>query len=114
MQYEMESPKSGTVLPASFAELEPFAHWALATERERLMARESSTMEELQMFYDAMMPRLVAIVEYLNDFPSTVCPKTHAGSSIWRSRWSKSASRRNCTGSPRQLADSIAPASKSA
>jgi hypothetical protein len=75
MEYEMESPKSGTVLPASFAELEPFAHWALATERERLMAREASTMEELQMFYDAMMPRLVAIVEYLNDFPLDGMPE---------------------------------------
>ena len=67
MPYEAESPQSGA-LPAPFAELEPFAHWALVTERERLTARESCTMEELQAFYDAMMPRLGAIVEYLNSF----------------------------------------------
>lgn len=33
------------------------------------MARESSTREELQVFYDAMMPRMATIVEYLNRFP---------------------------------------------
>jgi len=57
------------MLPAPFVGLEPFAHWALATEWERFMARESSSREELQMFYDAMMPRMAAIVEYLNRFP---------------------------------------------
>jgi hypothetical protein len=75
MQREMESPKSGAVLPASFVELEPFAHWALTTERERLMARESSTREELQMFYGAMMPRMAAIIEYLNRFPLDHIPE---------------------------------------
>jgi len=69
MQHEMESPKSRAVLPAPFVGLEPFAHWALTTESERLIARESSMREELQMFYDAMMPRMAAIVEYLDRFP---------------------------------------------
>ena len=32
------------------------------------MARESSSREDLQMFYDAMMPRMASIVEYLNRF----------------------------------------------
>jgi hypothetical protein len=75
MGYEVESAKSAPALPPPFAELEPFTHWALATERERLMARESSTIEELQMFYDAMMPRLIAIVEYLNRFPLDHMPE---------------------------------------
>ena len=75
MGHELESAKSATALPSPFAELEPFTHWALATERERLMARESSTIEELQMFYDAMMPRLVVIVEYLNRFPLDRMPE---------------------------------------
>jgi hypothetical protein len=75
MQHEMESPKSRAVLPAPFVGLEPFAHWALTTESERLMARESSTREELQMFYDAMMPRMAAIVEYLNRFPLDHMPE---------------------------------------
>jgi hypothetical protein len=65
----MENPESSAVLPAPFVGLEPFAHWALATEWERFMARESSSREDLQMFYDAMMPRMASIVEYLNRFP---------------------------------------------
>src|SRR5271154_5834676 len=69
MQHEMESPKSDDVLPAPFVELEPFAHWALPTEWERMTARESATREESQVFYDAMMPQMLAIVEYLNGFP---------------------------------------------
>jgi hypothetical protein len=65
----MENAKLAAVLPASFVELEPFAHWALDTEWERMTARESSSWEELQTFYGAMMPRMAAIVEYLNRFP---------------------------------------------
>jgi hypothetical protein len=65
----MENPGSSAVLPAPFVGLEPFAQWALATEWERFMARESSSREDLQMFYDAMMPRMTAIIEYLNRFP---------------------------------------------
>ncbi|HTY56020.1 MAG TPA: hypothetical protein VMB26_12505 [Candidatus Binataceae bacterium] len=68
----MESEKS--VLPVSFFELEPLAHWALATEQERMTARESSTWEELQTFYGAMMPRMTAIIEYLNRFPLNDMP----------------------------------------
>jgi len=44
--------------PADFAELEPFADWSLATESERYAKRLSSTMDELQAFYDAAFPRL--------------------------------------------------------
>jgi hypothetical protein len=65
----MENPESSSVLPAPFVGLEPFVQWSLATEWERFMARESSSREELQMFYDAMMPRMAAIVEYLNRYP---------------------------------------------
>jgi hypothetical protein len=61
--------KSGGALPESFEDLEPFAHWGLRTEVERMAARETSTIEELQVFYDAMMRRLPAIAEYLNQFP---------------------------------------------
>jgi len=39
------------------------------------MARESSSREELQMFYDAMMPRMAAIVEFLNRFPLDRMPE---------------------------------------
>jgi len=61
--------KTGGALPESFKDLEPFAHWARATEPERMAARETGTIEELQVFYDAMLRRIPAIVEYLNQFP---------------------------------------------
>ncbi len=53
------------VLPAAFAELEPFADWAIATERARYDKRLASTMDELQAFYDAAFPHLEASTEYL-------------------------------------------------
>jgi hypothetical protein len=55
-------------LPPEFADLEPFADWALATERERYAKRLSSTMDELQAFYDAALPRLDDAATYLEQF----------------------------------------------
>jgi hypothetical protein len=53
------------VLPPDFADLEPFADWAVPTERARYEKRLSCTMDELQAFYDAVFPRLEAGTEYL-------------------------------------------------
>jgi hypothetical protein len=55
-------------LPDAFSDLEPFAVWSLATERERYAKRLSSTMDELQSFYDAAFPRLRDATEYLDQF----------------------------------------------
>ncbi|HWW53703.1 MAG TPA: hypothetical protein VNY84_08035 [Acidimicrobiales bacterium] len=52
-------------LPAAFADLEPYADWALPSERNRYAKRLSSTMDELQAFYDAAFPRLETGVGYL-------------------------------------------------
>ena len=52
-------------LPEQFADLEPFADWALPSERERYAKRIASTMDELQAFYDAAFPRLQENVDYL-------------------------------------------------
>jgi len=57
-----------------FGDLEPFIRWDLATEPERMAARESSTLEEMRTFYDATILRLPAIVQYLNGFPSDRMP----------------------------------------
>lgn len=59
---------AGTFPPA-FADLEPFAEWAIPTERARYAKRISSTMEELQAFYDAAFPRLEAAAAYLEKVP---------------------------------------------
>ena len=57
-----------TFLPDPFADLEPFAAWCLATERERYAKRLASTMPEMQAFYDAITPRAEAALEYCDQF----------------------------------------------
>ena len=58
------------MLPAEFADLEPFAHsWCLATEGERWQQRHRSTMPELEAFYNAAFPRLEAAIEHCDAFP---------------------------------------------
>ena len=56
-------------LPAPFADLEPFAAWALATEGQRARKRRDSTIAEIRAFYDAILPRMDAIIDYLNQLP---------------------------------------------
>ena len=54
-----------TSLPADFAELEPYADWALPSEADRYAKRLASSMEQLQAFYDAAFPHLESGTEYL-------------------------------------------------
>jgi len=63
------------VLPADFADLEPFAGWAIATEKARYAKRLSSTMDELQAFYDAALPRTDAVTSYLEQFDMNELPE---------------------------------------
>ncbi len=58
-----------SVLPSEFADLEPFAGWALQGERARYAKRIESTMDELQAFYDAAMARLEDACAYLEQYP---------------------------------------------
>jgi hypothetical protein len=60
--------------PDEFADLEPFAEWALERERERYARRLSSTMDELQAFYDAAFPRLEDAMTYLDQFDLNALP----------------------------------------
>ncbi|GAB90673.1 hypothetical protein [Gordonia rhizosphera] len=58
-----------TMLPSAFAELEEFApQWCLATEAERWDKRISSTMPEMQTFYDAAFPRLEEAIDHCDKF----------------------------------------------
>ena len=64
------------LLPSQFSELEPFARkWCLATERERYAARSSSSMEEMQQFYQAFFPRLDEAISYCDQFPLDDLPE---------------------------------------
>jgi hypothetical protein len=57
------------LLPAEFADLEPFGDWVLETERERYARRLATSMEQMQAFYDAAFPRLAEATKYLEDYP---------------------------------------------
>ncbi|NEB02786.1 hypothetical protein [Streptomyces sp. SID13726] len=54
-----------TVFPPEFAALEPFADWAVPTEKARYAKRIASTMDELDTFYSAAFPLLANGTEYL-------------------------------------------------
>ena len=64
-----------TILPASFADLEPYADWSLRTEAERYAKRLASSMDELQAFYDAAFPRLEAATAYLDALDLQALPE---------------------------------------
>jgi len=64
------------LLPAEFADLEPFAPtWCLASEPERYATRLASTMDEMHAFYDAVTPRAEAAMTYLEQFPLDTLPE---------------------------------------
>jgi hypothetical protein len=59
-----------TLLPPEFSDLEPFAAtWCLESEDDRYKQRLSSTMDELQAFYDAVTARADEAMTYLDAFP---------------------------------------------
>ena len=65
-----------SMLPAEFADLEPFAAtWCLPTESERYGRRMASTMDEMQAFYDAVVPRADAAMTHLAQFPLHSLPE---------------------------------------
>ncbi len=55
-------------LPRGFEDLEPFLDWARPTELERNSKRWSATMEESRAFYEVMIERGGAALEYLGGF----------------------------------------------
>ena len=58
-----------SLLPTEFSDLEPFAEkWCLATEPERWAERMSSTMGEMQAFYDATIPRVQEALVFCDRF----------------------------------------------
>lgn len=64
------------LLPSEFCDLEPFvADWCLDSEPERYAKRLASTMDEIQAFYDAIMPRAEEAIVYLEKFPLDDLPE---------------------------------------
>jgi hypothetical protein len=65
-----------TVLPPAFAELEPHAGaWSLATEPERWARRMTSSIDELDAFYDAIFPRVEEAIAYCDRFALDQLPE---------------------------------------
>lgn len=62
-------------LPAPFADLAPHGAWALEREAERTAKREASTVEDVRAFYDAVFPRMEAMVAHLERFPLDALPE---------------------------------------
>jgi len=60
------------MLPDGFTDLEPLLDWALPRDEERIAKRLSARMEESTAFYQAMLPRFPAVMEYLGG----VAPET--------------------------------------
>lgn len=53
-------------LPKDFKDLEPWVDsWALPSQAARYERRRTSSMVELQAFYNALLPRMDAIIGYL-------------------------------------------------
>jgi hypothetical protein len=64
------------LLPSEFSDLEPWARdWCFDSEPERYAKRLSSTMVEIQAFYDAVFPRAEAAIVYLEKFPLDALPE---------------------------------------
>ena len=57
------------MLPEAFADLAPHLDWALEPERARTAKKVASSMEEINAFYDAAMPRMEEIIAHLDDLP---------------------------------------------
>jgi len=63
------------LLPPEFSDLERFVpDWCLDSEPERYARRLARTMDEIQEFYDAIMPRAEDAIVYLEKFPLDELP----------------------------------------
>jgi len=64
------------LLPPGFSDLESWvADWCLDSEPERYAKRLSSSMDEIQAFYDAVVPRAEAAIQYLDTLPLDDLPE---------------------------------------
>lgn len=64
-------------LPKQFADLERFvtAGWALARDHARWARRVQSSVAEVKDFYETLLPRMDAVIEYLDRHPLDQVPE---------------------------------------
>ena len=64
------------LLPEQFSRLEPFVeHWAFPTELQRSQQRWSAGPDDYRRFYDAMLPLLDQVLDYLDRFKPGEVPE---------------------------------------
>lgn len=64
-----------TILPAPFRDLDVFVPlWAFPTEQERSEKRWRSSPGDFEAFYNAMLPRIEAVMAYLDKYPLDAQP----------------------------------------
>jgi hypothetical protein len=69
MFHSLESCRNYSLLPAPFADLDLLAEkWSLATQNQREACRRTSTPAEIRGLYNTLLPRMDAILEYLDHF----------------------------------------------
>lgn len=68
---KVEQDAEAPLLPPAFAELEPYIEWAIPDERARYRKRLSTSMTDMQEFYDAAVMRADDARKYLDeiDYP---------------------------------------------
>lgn len=65
------------LLPEQFAVLEPLVGtWAFATELQRSQQRWIAKQEEYREFYEAMLPLLDEVLDYLDQYQSGAMPES--------------------------------------
>ena len=57
---------SEVLLPNAFKDLAEFSDWILPVERDRHRKRVTSDLATARRFYDALFPRMEAILDHLN------------------------------------------------
>jgi len=63
------------LLPSRFKDLERFIDWSIPTSGGRTAKRVASQIEEVRIFYDAILPDAEDILDYLNQFPLKEMPE---------------------------------------
>ena len=58
---------SDAIFPAAFEDLEPWASWAQPEMAERSLCRINATMDDIDAFYNAVLPRLDEILGHLSE-----------------------------------------------
>lgn len=64
-------------LPRGFEDLAPFLDWNLPTAHARQAKRRQSSREELRSFYDAVLPKMPAILAEIDHYPLGELPENH-------------------------------------